>query len=254
MRIKKAIVKRPSKSMIHGLTTQNLGPPDYKLAVHQHEEYIKALEKGGVKTIVLDADEMYPDSCFVEDTAILTEDFAVITNPGAESRKGEIISIEEELKKHYNKIFKINPSGTLDGGDVLRAESKFFIGLSERTNEDGAGQLKKILESAGFEVFFVKLKKYLHLKTGVSYIGGNTLILAGELIDEPVFREFDKIIVNPEEEYSANSIRVNDYLFIAKGFPKIKAKLLERGFKLIELEMSEFRKIDGGLSCLSLRF
>ena len=254
MRFSKAIVKRPSKSMVNGITSQNLGKPKYKMAIEQHNEYIKALEKAGVEVIVLDADERYPDSCFVEDTAVLTEDFAIITNPGADSRKGEVHSIRKVLENHYEQLYTISPPGTLEGGDVLRIGKTFFVGISERTNKEGASQFRSIVEKDGFTVEFVHLKNYLHLKTGISYIGNNTILVAGELVDNKIFSKYKKIVLNKEAEYAANSILVNNYLFLAKGFPSVKKKLENSDNQLIELEMSEFRKIDGGLSCLSLRF
>jgi dimethylargininase len=254
MRFKKAILKTPSKAMINGLTSQNFGTPDYNLACKQHNLYKRALEKAGVKTIVLNPDENYPDSCFVEDTAILTEEFAIITNPGADSRKGEIFDIKSKLSEFYKTIYSITPPGTLDGGDVLRVENGFFIGISARTNIEGGEQLKAILEKNGYKAFFVKLDKYLHLKTGVAYLGNNTVVLAGELKNNQAFKDFNKIIVDDKEEYAANCIKVNDFVLLAKGFPKIKQDINNLGHIILELDMSEFRKIDGGLSCLSLRF
>jgi len=254
MRFKNAIFKRPAKTFVNGLTTQNLGKPDYELALTQHDEYINAFKNLGVKAIVLEPDEKFPDSCFVEDTAIVTEKAAIITNPGAETRKGEIHAIENVLKNFYSNLYYIKAPGTLDGGDVLRVDNKFYIGLSKRTNRDGAEQIKQILENLGYNAFFIQLKKYLHLKTGITYLGNNTLLIAGELKENSIFNEYKKIFVPDEEDYVANSIMVNGTLFIAKGFPRTKRKLEDESFKLIELDMSEFRKIDGGLSCLSLRF
>ncbi len=254
MRFKKAILRIPSKSIVKGLTTQNLGKPDYDLALKQHGLYIEALQKSGVETIILQPDENYPDSCFVEDTAVLAEEFAVITNPGAASRKGETTEIEKTLKNYYDRIYKIEEPGTLDGGDILRAENNFYIGISKRTNYEGANQLKAILEKHGYNPFFVELKNYLHLKTGIAYLDNNNMVLAGELKNNSIFNDFKKIIINKEEEYAANCIKVNDFVFIAKGFPKTKRKISEIGYNIIELDMSEFMKIDGGLSCLSLRF
>ncbi len=254
MRFKNAILKRPAKSFVNGLTTQNLGKPEYELALKQHDEYINAFKNLGVKAIILEPDEKFPDSCFVEDTAIVTEKAAIITNPGTDTRKGEIHAIENVLKNFYSNLYHIKDPGTLEGGDVLRVDNKFYIGLSKRTNREGAEQLKQILEDLGYKVFFVQLKKYLHLKTGIAYLGNNTLLIAGELKENQAFIEYKKIFVPDEEEYVANSIMVNETLFIAKGFPKTKKRLEVEGYKLVELDMSEFRKIDGGLSCLSLRF
>lgn len=248
------IVKTPGKSYIEGLTTSDLGKPDYDKLLVQHKAYVEALKKCGVEVTLLSASEEFPDSTFVEDAAVLTSEFAVVTNPGAESRNGEIVEIESVLKDYYKKFHYIKAPGTLDGGDILQAESKFYIGISERTNEEGARQLKEILESEGFEATIIPLKNFFHLKTGIAYLGNNKMVVAGEFVDHPAFDSYDKIVIADEDEYSANCIRVNDYVIIPEGYSETKRKINEAGFETIELDMSEVRKQDGGLSCLSLRF
>jgi len=143
--------------------------------------------------------------------------------------------------------------GTLDGGDVLQVGDHFYVGLTSRTNPEGARQLAEILGGYGYGVSFVESREYLHLKSGVSYLGDDVLVVAGELATNEEFGGVDKIVVGPHEEYCANCIRVNDYVLVPAGFEKTKARIAARGYELIELEMSEFRKVDGGLSCLSLR-
>lgn len=251
---KQTIVKKPGKSYIHGLTTSDLGKPDYELLLEQHEAYIEALKKCNVDVHVLPANEQFPDSTFVEDTAVLTPEFAVITLPGIDSRADEIIEMEPTIKQYYDTIYYIKSPGTLDGGDVLQIEDHFYIGLSSRTNEEGAKQLISILEKGGYKGSIVTLKELFHLKTGISYIGNNTVVVTGELIDHPDFASFDKIIVPQEEEYAANCIRVNDYVIIPKGYPQTAQAIKDAGYNIIEVDTSEFRKHDGGLSCLSLRF
>ncbi|MFJ8064652.1 dimethylarginine dimethylaminohydrolase family protein [Psychrobacillus sp. NPDC096426] len=248
------IVKTPGKSYVEGLTTSDLGKPDYDKLLVQHEAYVEALKKCGVEVTLLSASEEFPDSTFVEDAAVLTAEFAVVTNPGAESRNGEIVEIESVLKDFYNKFHYIKSPGTLDGGDILQADNKFYIGISERTNEEGARQLKEILESEGFEATIIPLKKFFHLKTGIAYLGNNKMVVAGEFIDHLEFDSYDKIVISDEDEYSANCIRVNDYVIIPEGYSETKRKINEAGYKTIELDMSEVQKQDGGLSCLSLRF
>jgi dimethylargininase len=248
------IVKTPGKSYLNGLTTSDLGKPVYELLLEQHEAYVEALKKCGVAVTHQPASEEFPDSTFVEDTAVLLPGFAVITNPGAESRNGEIIKIESVLKGFYEKFYTINAPGFLDGGDVLQAEDCFYIGISERTNEEGARQLKEILEREGFEATIIPLKKFFHLKTGIAYLGNNKMVVAGEFVDHPAFDSYEKIVIGKEDEYSANCIRVNDYVIIPSGYEETKRKLNDAGYETIELEMSEFQKHDGGLSCLSLRF
>lgn len=248
------IVKKPGKSYVNGLTTSNLGKPDYEKAVEQHQQYVDALKKCGVKTIELEADEQFPDSTFVEDTAIVTEKCAIITNPGAESRNGEIIEMKEVLSGIFEKLECIQSPGTLDGGDVLQIDNHFYIGISDRTNEEGATQLKETLQKYGYDATIVPLKNFFHLKTGVSYLGNRDLVVAGEFINHELFKEFNQITVDEDEAYAANCIRVNDNVIIPKGFNKTKQKIVDAGYSVIELDMSEFEKQDGGLSCLSLRF
>ncbi|MDN7242321.1 arginine deiminase family protein [Planococcus sp. N028] len=251
---KNVIVKTPSKSYLNGLTTSDLGKPVYSLLLDQHEAYVEALKSCGVEVTHLPESEEFPDSTFVEDAAVVTPEFAVIANPGAESRNGEKEEIKSVLHNFYKKFHFINAPGTLDGGDVLQAENQFYIGISERTNWDGAEQLKAILESEGYEATIIELKEFFHLKTGIAYLGNNTVAVSGEFVDHPAFDKYEKIIVPSEEEYSANCIKVNDYVIVPKGFDGTVQKLADAGYQTIELEMSEFQKHDGGLSCLSLRF
>lgn len=251
---KNTIVKIPSESYVNGLTTSDLGRPNLEIALEQHQAYIEALKKCGTKVTILTGNIEYPDSTFVEDTAVLTPNFAVISNPGALSRNGEIHDMEPVIKSFYETIYYIKAPGTLDGGDILQIEDHFYIGISARTNHDGAEQLKQILESEGYKGTIIELEKFFHLKTGITYLGNQTIVVAGEFIDHPEFNKYQKIVVPPEDEYAANCIRVNDYVIIPAGYPVTKQKINDAGYQTIELGMSEFRKLDGGLSCLSLRF
>ena len=251
---KNTIVKTPGESYINGLTTSDLGAPIYEKALEQHEAYIEALKKCNVAVHIMPKNNDFPDSTFVEDTAVLTSEFAVISNPGAESRNGEIIEMEPAVKGFYDKIYYIKSPGFLDGGDILQADNHFYIGISERTNQEGAEQLKAILEGENYKATIVPLKEFFHLKTGIAYLGNNTMVVAGEFINHPDFESYNKIIIPEEETYAANCIKVNDYVIIAAGYPQTKKLINDAGFETIELEMSEFRKLDGGLSCLSLRF
>ncbi|WP_285766132.1 arginine deiminase family protein [Peribacillus sp. SI8-4] len=251
---KHVIVKTPSRSYVNGLTTSNLGTPDYDKALEQHAAYVEALKKCGVDVTHLPANEEFPDSTFVEDTAVIAPEFAVITNPGDATRNKEIVEMEPVLKEFHKTIHHIHAPGTLDGGDVLQVDDHFYIGISERTNEEGAQQLKKIVESEGYKGTIIPLKEFFHLKTGIAYLGDDLIVAAGEFIEHPDFAQYKKIIVSTEDEYSANCILVNDYVIIPIGYDQTQSKLNEAGYKTIELEMSEFQKQDGGLSCLSLRF
>jgi len=252
---KNAIVRRPGRSLVNGITSApELGKPDDRLAIKQHDAYIRALKFCGVEVTVLQADERFPDSCFVEDVAVCTKKIAVITNPGASSRKGEEKEIIEVIKKYYNNLEYIKKPGTLEGGDVMMVKNHFYIGFSKRTNREGAKQLIKILGKYGMSGSIVEMSEMLHLKSGLAYLGDNVLIVAGEFINKVEFKKFNKILVDEDETYSANCMRVNNYVLVPAGYPKTKEKIEKAGFKTIVVDTSEYRKVNGGLSCLSLRF
>jgi len=252
---KNAIVRRPGHSLVDGITSApELGKPDYGLAIKQHDAYIEALKSCGVGVIVLKADERFPDSCFVEDVAVCTKKFAVITNLRASSRRGEEKEIIEVIKKYYNDIEYIKEPGTLEGGDVMMVGDHFYIGLSKRTNREGAEQLIKVLGKYGMSGSIVEISEMLHLKSGLAYLEDNVLLVTGEFINNVEFEKFNKIMIDEEETYSANCIRVNDYVLVPAGYPKTKEKIKAAGFKVIVVDTSEYRKVNGGLSCLSLRF
>ncbi|MDX1409033.1 MAG: arginine deiminase family protein [Saprospiraceae bacterium] len=247
-------MRRPCRAMIHGLRTQDRGIPDYDLAVVQHDAYVAALRTAGMDVRILDADEEHPDSVFVEDIAICLPDCVVITNPGAPSRKGEVDDMRNVLVPYFNDVHHILPPGTMDAGDVLEIDDHFLIGLSERTNQEGADQLIQILNHFGLTGSTVDVSGCLHLKSGASWLGDDTVLLSEPFSHLPSFRDYEQIVVPVDESYAANAVRVNDQLLVAAGFPHTYERLKREGYQINLLEMSEFRKIDGGLSCLSLRF
>jgi len=253
----RAILRPPSANYADGLTRAGLGAPDVGLALAQHAAYARALERCGLAPTMLPADPRHPDSCFVEDTAVLCGSTAVVTRPGAASRAGEVDDMRVHLAELFPVLRAIEAPGTLDGGDVCEAGSRFFIGVSERTNEAGARQLANLLEAEGRTATLVDVREtpgILHLKSGVTSIGDGRLVAVEVLAGNAAFSEFDIVPVAPGEEYGANAIRVNDHLIVAAGFPRLEASLEKLGYPLVVLEMSEFQKMDGGLSCLSLRF
>lgn len=254
---KNVIVRKPGKSICDGITSApELGKPDYEKALKQHENYIETLKKCGVNVTVLEPLEEFPDSCFVEDTAVLTKKCAIISNPGAESRNKEPEFMVETIKKFYSedKIEYIKAPGTLEGGDVMMIGDHFYVGKSARTNEEGIKQFIKILNKYGLTGSEVPLEKVLHLKTGVNYIENNNMLVSGEFIDKKDFENYNKIIVPEDESYGANCIWVNETVIVPKGYPKIEKAIKDMGYKVLVTDTSEFKKIDGGLSCLSLRF
>lgn len=254
---KRAIVRPPAGNFADGLTTADLGKPDVDKALQQHAAYCAALEQGGLSLTRLPPDSRYPDSTFVEDVAVLTEHCAVLTHPGAPSRKGEVAGIREPLARFYKKFQTIQAPGTLDGGDICEAGTHFFIGVSERTNEAGARQLAGFLAEEGFTSALVDIHGVpgiLHLKSGIACLGDNRLVLIDALVGRPEFKGYAVVRVPPAEAYAANCVRVNDYVLMAKGFPTLEATVRGLGYRPLVLDMSEYQKMDGGLSCLSLRF
>lgn len=253
---KNIIARKPCPSITEGLTTASSGKPDYKLACKQHEAYIEALGKCGVEITLLEANDEYPDSCFVEDIALCTKKNAIITRPGATSRRGEaeLPDMKTALEEFFVDIDVIREPGTVDAGDIMMVGEHFFIGLSGRTNEEGAKQAIIHIEKFGFTGSTIEMKNALHLKTGLAYIENNNLLVCGEFVDNPAFGSFNRIEVDPDEAYAANCVWVNGKVIFPEGYPKTKRKLEDLGYKVITVDTSEFRKIDGGLSCLSLRF
>jgi dimethylargininase len=248
-----ALVRKPSPNFSKGLTTSLLGTPSYTLIKKQHDAYVEALGKLGLEVMILDSQSDYPDAYFVEDTAVVTPEIAVITIPGAISRQGEQTSIEPVLSR-FRKIEKIQAPGTVDGGDVLMAGDRFFIGVSERTNTEGARQLGTILESYGYVWDTISVGEGLHLKSSINYVGNNTLLLTAPFKNLSYFDSYDKIILEETDVYAANTLWVNDSLIMPEGFPAAKEKLSRVGMPIIQLDVSEVAKMDGGLTCLSLRF
>lgn len=251
------ITRRPSRSICDGITSNpGLGRPDYENALRQHAEYVRALGRCGVEVVELPPLEEFPDSCFVEDTAVVTRACAVISRPGADTRRGESTLMVDTIKRFYpeDKIEYIEAPGTMEGGDVMMVGDHFYIGLSARTNAEGGRQLIEALEKHGLSGEIVPLSEVLHLKTGLAYLENNNLLVAGEFCSSPLFGSFNRIEVKPNEAYGANCIYVNGHVLVPLGYPETEANIRVLGCDVITVDTSEFRKIDGGLSCLSLRF
>ena len=252
-----AIVRVPGYNFADGLTSVNFGEPKYELALRQWEAYCLALEVCGLTITRLGVALEFPDSTFVEDTAVLTPDGAMLTRPGAASRLGEVAAIASTVRGFYPEAAQIQVPGSLDGGDICEAGNHVFLGISRRTNEEGARQLAEHLAREGFSSSLVDVRgmsSILHLKSGISFIGDDTLVVMEEMADWPAFAGYDLLRVSAEESYAANCVRVNDRVIVASGYPLMTEELMRRGFDPLVLDMSEFRKMDGGLSCLSLRF
>lgn len=249
-----AIVRTPGTDYAQGLTTSvHLGAPDVDLFLRQHAAYIDALRAADLQVEELAALPGYPDACFVEDTAVVFSEAAIISNPGAASRNGEKTAMEPVLKK-YKKLFFIQSPGTLDGGDVLQVEKHFFVGISERTNKKGAEQFAKIVSQYGYTTDLIPVGEGLHFKSGVNLVAENTLLVTPDFKDIPQLQKFKLLVAPSEESYCANSLFLGTTLLVPKGFPRTLTLLESLGVPITLLDMSETRKMDGGLTCLSLRF
>jgi len=231
--------------------------PDLRIALEQHAAYCRALAGCGLGVTVMAADAGHPDGTFVEDTFVIAERVAIATRPGARTRSGEVASVAAAMRSFRPQLAQIEPPGTVDGGDICQVDNHFLIGLSARTNEAGAAQLAAILASHEYTASTIDIRNHpslLHLKSGISYLGEHRFLLAPGF---PPFRElagYEKIEVAAGEAYAANSVRVNDDVFVAAGFPRLAGALHKLGYRIRLLYMTEFAKMDGGLSCLSLRF
>ncbi len=256
-RFTRALLRLPGDNFADGLTCSSEGAPLLTRALEQHRRYALALEACGLATTTLPADPRYPDGTFVEDTAIVTARGAIVTRPGAASRAGEAELIGATLATQCARLLRIAAPGTVDGGDICETDSGVLIGITARTNEDGARQLATMLAELGYRSTPVDVRAVaglLHLKTGISYLGDGRLAVAAGLPKLAALAGYELVTLAAEESYAANCIRVNDRVLVAAGYPRFAEALTRLGYDPLPLDMSEFRKMDGGLSCLSLRF
>lgn len=219
---------------------------DYVTAAAQHEEYRRLLASLGCEVVKLPADDAYPDCVFVEDTAIVLDDLAVITRPGADSRRGETGAIAEALEPH-RRLVHIEAPATIDGGDVLVTDERIYIGLSSRTNEAAIGQLRLHTRR---EVIAVPVDGALHLKTAVTRVANDTLLINREWADASLFAGWKLIDVDPSEPMGANALLIDDVVIYPTAFPKTLAKL--RHLDVRTLDASELAKAEGGVTCCAL--
>lgn len=254
-----AIVRRPSHSVIDGIADfTNKGKPVYQKAMEQHEQYVEALRQAGLEVTVLPALEDYPDSVFVEDAAVITPSGAISDRPGAPTRREEAALMLPTLHEFFSsdQIKVMTEPATLEGGDVMMVGDHYYVGRSRRTNDEGFRQFSGFLAEWGYTAEQVPVEHILHLKTGGTYVEDGNLLVSGEFKTKPAYRcgQFNVFEVPDEEAYGADCVRINDYVVMAKGYPRVRARLEAWGYKIIEVEMTEFEKIDGSITCLSLRW
>lgn len=252
-----ALLRLPGANFAAGLTQAGEGPPDLALALEQHRRYGEALAACGLALSILPADPGHPDGCFVEDAALVTDRGAILTHPGAPSRRGEVTTIATALAADFPEPLRIRPPGTVDAGDVCEADGHYLIGLSTRTNAAGAEQLAGLLAELGYRSDVIDIRgsrTLLHLKTGIACLGEGRLLATRDLPRARALAAYEIIEVPDAERYAANALRVNGRVLVADGYPQTRTLIEGLGFEVIALDMSEFRKLDGGLSCLSLRW
>jgi dimethylargininase len=248
-----AITRVPADSVAAGLTTSNLGRPDPERSRAQFRAYVETLLGLGLFVSTLPPETEYPDSHFVEDTAVVMPELAVITHPGAPSRRGEVETIAPVLSK-FRPTVRLSANAHMDGGDVLMIDKQFFVGLSSRTDEQGVSEFASAVEGFGYQVTAVEVDAGLHLKSIVNYVGCNTLLLSADGARNPAFQGYRHVVLDRDEEYAGNTLWINDTLITPRGYPSTRAKLQAVGLPVVEIDTSEFKKMDGGLTCLSLRF
>jgi dimethylargininase len=219
----------------------------------QHCAYEQALAGLGCEVLSLPPQEALPDSVFVEDAAIVLDEIAIVTRPGALSRRAETNSIAEALNP-YRRIWFVEAPGTLEGGDVLRLDDRLFVGLSGRSNQSGIMQLRAVIWPHGYAVTAVPVTGCLHLKSAVTRVAERTLLINPEWVDPSVFGQFEVITVDPDEPYAANGLLVGDCVIYPSSFPRTRSRLEARGIAVTPVDVSELQKAEGGVTCCSLIF
>lgn len=226
-------------------------PIDLDIAHAQHTQYIDALRQLGCEVLELPVEANLPDSVFVEDAAFILPHTAVITRPGADSRKPETESIIRALSPHINLMHLREPA-TLDGGDVLVIGKNIYIGLSTRSNQDAIDQLNLMLGNDGYTVTGVQLHDCLHLKSAVTRVDDNTLLINKNWVDTHHFEQYELIEVHPDEPHAANCLPIGNSIIYPTSFPKTDARLRSRGYETVNIEVDELAKAEGAVTCCSL--
>ena len=249
------ISRLPGNSVTAGIRAAGDCDPIPVLFNQEHRAYISALQSAGVEPIVLPKLEQYPDSVFVEDAALCIDGEAILLRPGAESRSGEAAALAPHLIEIFGSVTSLQGSGRIDGGDILLTDSLALIGLSARTDQGGIDALTPHLNAHGYDVRSVSTPPgVLHFKSDCGLLDDTTIFSTRALADSGCFEGFEVIEAPEGEEAAANLIRVNDYVILRSGFSESQSLLEQRGYNTLTVSTEEAAKIDGGLSCLSLRF
>ena len=250
---KNAIVRLPSEYIKNAISSKGLSP-NFSKVKKQHQAYTLTLEETGLNVKILDTLRDLPDSVFVEDPALIFDKICIILRPGVDTRFEEASNLKIEISKLFDQFFTIE-DGYIEGGDILRINNHFIIGISSRTDENGANSLKKIIEkNGGTSEIAITPDNILHFKSECSLLDEETILATKNLIETGFFDKKYRIIKVPDsEENGANCLRINEQLLVPKGYPRL-LDILSRDYKVRVLDVTEMEKVDAGLSCLSLRW
>ena len=250
-----AVTRRPGQDIASGLRAVDTGAPDLAAFLGHHAAYVEALKAAGAQVIELDPLEGYPDAVFVEDTALCLPEGAIIMRPGAPSRLGEAAAMAPVLARLYGEVACIGAPGFVEGGDILTTECEILVGRSARTDATGVAALAAIVAEWGYRLREVAVPDgVLHFKTDCSLLDAETILATPRLAASGCFEGYEVVHTAEGEEAAANSIRFNDSVLMAAGFRRTRDTLTDRGYAVIEIGNTEAAKLDGGMSCLSLRF
>jgi len=250
-----AVTRRPCAAITKGLRAVDVGTPDLTTFQQHHNDYVTALKSTGATVTELAEHDAFPDSVFIEDAALCLREAAILMRPGAPSRLNEAEMMRPVLEDIYGSVLSIRGPGTIEGGDILVTEREILVGRSERTNAAGIAELEALVTPFGYTLREVHTPPgVLHFKTDCSLLDDRTILATNRLASTGCFDGYDVIETAAGEEACANAIRFNHKVLFPAGFPQTLAKLQAAGYSVTEIGNSEAAKLDGGMSCLSLRF
>ena len=251
----RAITRKPAPGIVHGLRAEDIGDPDFEQMLKDHAHYVATLQQAGAAVTELAALEDFPDSVFVEDVALCLPEVAILMRPGAPSRAGEVAQMAPVLRDMFEQVVAIEGAGFIEGGDILTTSKEILVGRSERTDSAGISELAAIVKRWNYSLREVVTPAgVLHFKTDCSLLDAETILATPRLDASGCFEGYRVIHTADGEEAAANSIRYNALVLMPAGFPQTRERLLDAGYKVHEINNSECAKLDGGMSCLSLRF
>lgn len=250
----RALLRAPSRSVVNGLSAAGQAKPDFEGVAREHAAYARALKAAGIVIEILPALETFPDSIFVEDTALVFPDAAIVLRPGAQTRRGEASEIRPALQRHFPRVLELS-EGTVDGGDVLATPQAILIGQSARTNAAGAAALIRLLGEIGLKGKAVNTPQdVLHFKSDCSLLDEEAVLSTPQLAATGVFAGLRVVLTPKGEEAAANAVRLKDRILVSDAFPRTADMLATAGYRIVPLATRQISRIDAGLSCMSLRW